>query len=252
MLKSTITLKNGVVVNVETDSAEQFMEILNGFGTNVAHTNVYATTHSERIVEKKVAEPQHSNKFNWTERDLVEIATVVTNLPRATHKEVVNNLPKDIVSRHEETSLRIMAGRIHRYLIGGKTTGGISKSTIRTLKKNGFVYKRQGAHKHPLVVWSDRDIVNIAKIVRSNIDTKDSMAAIVKKYIVADGDHKARTDATIYTMSGDLRRYLSTGDERMIGKKFLRVLKDAGVTPVTKSATASFLSEPRRITVQEA
>jgi len=106
--------------------------------------------------------------------------------------------------------------------------------------------------------WSKKDILAVANLVRSNSSLKSGVTSIVKKYLRTHGDCKKRSDATLYTIVSEYRKYFAKGDVTAIPKKTKRLLDENGLYPVgngnayVASNTANYLGNVHKVKVVEA
>lgn len=78
-------------------------------------------------------------------------------------------------------------------------------------------------------VWSENDIIGIAKIVRENLQMKSGLSSIIKTYIRKLADNRQRNTSTIYTITSDLKSYLR-GNKESVGHRIRTILEREGIT----------------------
>ncbi len=89
--------------------------------------------------------------------------------------------------------------------------------------------------------WSDKDITEIGRIVKNNLNLNSGITKYVQKYIRTNGDVRNRTEATLYSITSDIKSYLKTGEDKFASKKIRGILNGAGITPVPM-VTSNYLN----------
>lgn len=96
---------------------------------------------------------------------------------------------------------------------------------IPTAKKGAY-------HKARLQTpWTDRDILAIGKIIYENLHLNSGITTLVRKYIRNDADVRNRTEATLASVTSDIKLYLRTGDKKKANGKVRSVLDAHGIFP---------------------
>lgn len=79
--------------------------------------------------------------------------------------------------------------------------------------------------------WTQRDIVEIGKIILGGLDDHSGLSKAVRSYVKSRADVRKRSDATIYTMTSDIKGYLRTGNVDRIPNKTKVALDEANIFP---------------------
>lgn len=96
--------------------------------------------------------------------------------------------------------------------------------------------------------WTERDIIEIGKIISENLYLDTGLTPKVKKYIRTLSDVRNRTDATLASITSEIKLYLRTGDNNRTNGKIRSVLNSHGIFPVAKFP----VSRPSYLNLEEA
>lgn len=95
--------------------------------------------------------------------------------------------------------------------------------------------KKKSKYPRKTTPWTDRDIIEIGKIVSANLQLESGLTDLVKKYVRTNADVRNRTDATLYSITSEIKLYLRTGDKKRASKKIQGILNAVGIFPAIKT-----------------
>ena len=245
MFKSTITLPNGAIVHVECETAVQLAGVLSmelGVVNSVSNADVLQKKAEKMVFAARVYKKgKVFRQDNWSEKDVMLAVNrlIETGAQHGTVGETVKYMQKNGEQQRKEWATYVMVNRIKCYMFDGKTRGtGLSKYVVAILKANGIVAgsssksRKTPVGKKKFVHWTDRDIVEVGKIVRNNVGLTKGISNRVKEYVRNRADEKNRGDATLYSVTSDLKLYFLGENSSRITDKMKSVLTKAGVLPV--------------------
>ena len=245
MFKSTITLPNGAIIHVECENAVQLAGVL-----SMELGVVNSVSNEDEVSQKKVEKMAFASRVykrgkvfrqdNWSEKDIMLAVNrlIETGAQHGTVGETVKYMQKNGEQKRKKWATYVMVNRIKCYMFDGKTRGtGLSKYVVDILKAHGIVAgsssksRKTPAGKKKIEHWTDRDFVEISKIVRDNIHGR-GISTLVKGYIKKNGDTRVRSTPTIYSTTSSIKQYLTGENSTRLGPKMKGVLTRAGIFPV--------------------
>lgn len=246
MFKSTITLPNGSVAQVECATAEELASVItSNIGvvtsiTTVAETKTHHTINNKEVKKPYLLQGKVSNETTWSEKDIMSIADSLkeTGARHGTIQDTVRHVRLNGDVKRSEWSVYVMVNRVKRYMFDGKVNGtGLSKYVKKILHANNItpgsqaVVKNHPAGKKKQVRWSNHDISEIGKIIQQNLHLKKGLSNLVGAYIKKNGDVKVRTVPTVYSTTSSIKQYLTGENSTRLVGKMKKALSAAGIYP---------------------
>lgn len=104
--------------------------------------------------------------------------------------------------------------------------------------KNNKVFEREA--------WSDRDIINVARIIESLMGaSKKKHTAYVRKYVKKDADYKMRSSSSQYAIANRLRAYFE-GRSETTGEHIVGVLEANGIKPIMRAIETPYVEKDKK------
>ena len=251
MFKSTITLPNGSVAQVESSSVDQLMAVL---AANLGVIDAIEVV-NQSATQQKVSKTHHTTKevhkpyllqgkapkgVQWSERDIMLIVERLneTGAQHGTVGETVKYVRKNGEQKRNEWTTYLMINRIKRYMFDGKVRRtGLQRYAVKILQNNGIQAgtkeqtRRTPKGKKHFVHWTERDILGIGKIVHDNTHMVRGVSRLVNDYLKKHGDVKTRSDSTIHSTVSDLKLYFTGKNSERVTDHMKRTLTEASLFP---------------------
>lgn len=269
MFKSTITLPNGSVAQVESGTVDQLIKVL---ASNLGEINAIEVVNQsesqkgfvppKQTLEKHLVSGTNSIRNNyftaditpWSKRDILLIANKLaeTKAQHGTIGDTVKYVQQNADHKRKPWATYVMVNRIKRYMFDGKVRGiGLQRSAVKILQEAGIqagamTQKRLVAPAAPKkrkgrenVRWTEKDIISMGKIVRDNIHLRRGLTKLVRNYIKTEADNKNRTNHTLETTVSDIKLYFTGKNPDRIAGKMQEILEKNGILPVGQSVPVS-------------
>ena len=249
MFKSTITLPNGSVAQVECATAEELAGVITsniGVITSITTVGELKSHHTTKEVRKPyLLQGKSKDAVQWSERDVMLIVERLneTGAQHGTIGGIVKFMKTHGEQKRKEWAVYIMINRIKRYMFDGKVRGtGLQRYVVNILQSNSIQAgtktqsRKTPTGKKHFVHWTDRDILGMGQIVHDNVSMVRGVSRLVGDYLKTNGDVKTRTDSTINSTVSDLKLYFTGKNSERTPKKMKRALTRAGILPIGHGA----------------
>lgn len=130
-----------------------------------------------------------------------------------------------------QVNFECQASELSTVLAGFDNVSKAVKEEVVNIKTPSFSTTNKKVKKLKQTPWSEKDILGVGNIVYKNLNLNSGISTLVCNYIRKEGDVRNRTEATLYSITSDIKSYLKTGDKSKTSTKIRSVLDAHGIFP---------------------